>query len=730
MTSPSPISTIVRQPSHGRIRRAPRHSAYSFLDGASQPEELAARAAELGYEALALTDHDGVYGSLEFAHAAKAFGVRPITGAEVTLDGGAHVTLLVETRAGLREPLPAAHRRRMRARAGPDARIASRCRRRVAARDSSRSSNEGLVCLSGCARRRARPCATRTPRRALAGAFGRERFFVELQRPYERGDARRQRRSCATSPSTSASRRSRPATSTRTTRGARCSRTCSSRSAAAPRSTAASRSGAATARAVLRSPEEMLERFPRRPRRRRSAPASSPSGSSSTSPRSSATATPTSPTATSRRSASSRAICDARLRRALPRERHGVASAGARAARRGARADRRARARRLLPPPLRGARAGARVRAARCAGAARRGTSCRPGRGRGSSVGSIVCYLTGLSHVDPVATSLSLGRFLNRELASVPDIDLDFPRDIREKLIVARHRALRARARRARRELLDLPLARRDPRRRQGARPAVRRARAARAAHRRLEREARRRGARAAPGRASASSSRSAGARSPSSDRRDRRPAAPRLAAPGRDGRSRRGRSSSSSPCSRRRWPAASSASGTRTPAPTPASSRSTCSGSGCSRRSRTASSRSRALHGEPIDLSRIPLDDPAVYDEIQRADTVGDFQIESRAQMQSLLRTRPGEPRRPDRPGRARAAGADPGQGRAPVHRARGSGCARTRPSSPRSTTSSLREPLRDDARRRRLPGPGARGRDRARRLHASGRRRGCAAR
>src|SRR5437868_8170049 len=91
------------------------HSAYSFLDGASQPEELAARAAELGYEALALTDHDGVYGSLEFAHAAKHFGVRAITGAEVTLDiptkcsalrggpfekGGAHVTLLVETSQG------------------------------------------------------------------------------------------------------------------------------------------------------------------------------------------------------------------------------------------------------------------------------------------------------------------------------------------------------------------------------------------------------------------------------------------------------------------------------------------------------------------------------------------------------------------------------------------------------------------------------------------------------
>src|SRR6266566_9835785 len=76
------------------------HSAYSFLDGASQPEELAARAAELGYPALALTDHDGVYGSLEFAHAATAFGVRPITGAEVTLRGGAHVTLLVESSRG------------------------------------------------------------------------------------------------------------------------------------------------------------------------------------------------------------------------------------------------------------------------------------------------------------------------------------------------------------------------------------------------------------------------------------------------------------------------------------------------------------------------------------------------------------------------------------------------------------------------------------------------------
>ncbi len=61
------------------------HSAYSFLDGASRPEELAARALELGYPAMALTDHDGLYGSMEFAQFARANGLQPITGAELTL---------------------------------------------------------------------------------------------------------------------------------------------------------------------------------------------------------------------------------------------------------------------------------------------------------------------------------------------------------------------------------------------------------------------------------------------------------------------------------------------------------------------------------------------------------------------------------------------------------------------------------------------------------------------
>src|SRR3990172_5381294 len=76
------------------------HSCWSLLDGASSPDELILRARDLGYEALALTDHDGLYGSMEFAQAAKAFGIRAITGAEVTLASGCHLTLLAATSEG------------------------------------------------------------------------------------------------------------------------------------------------------------------------------------------------------------------------------------------------------------------------------------------------------------------------------------------------------------------------------------------------------------------------------------------------------------------------------------------------------------------------------------------------------------------------------------------------------------------------------------------------------
>ena len=78
------------------------HSAFSFLDGASLPDELAAAAAELGYGAFALTDHNGLSGSMEFAQAAKGLGLKAIHGAEVDLDDGRHLTLLVDTQEGWR----------------------------------------------------------------------------------------------------------------------------------------------------------------------------------------------------------------------------------------------------------------------------------------------------------------------------------------------------------------------------------------------------------------------------------------------------------------------------------------------------------------------------------------------------------------------------------------------------------------------------------------------------
>ena len=61
------------------------HSNFSFLDGGSHPEELAEEAARLGLEALAITDHDGMYGVVRFAEAARALGVRSVFGAEVSL---------------------------------------------------------------------------------------------------------------------------------------------------------------------------------------------------------------------------------------------------------------------------------------------------------------------------------------------------------------------------------------------------------------------------------------------------------------------------------------------------------------------------------------------------------------------------------------------------------------------------------------------------------------------
>ena len=76
------------------------HSNFSFLDGASPPEALAEQAARLGYTACALTDHHGLYGAVRFTQAAQRHGITPITGAEITLDDGHHLVLLVRNDCG------------------------------------------------------------------------------------------------------------------------------------------------------------------------------------------------------------------------------------------------------------------------------------------------------------------------------------------------------------------------------------------------------------------------------------------------------------------------------------------------------------------------------------------------------------------------------------------------------------------------------------------------------
>ncbi|HLV05835.1 MAG TPA: error-prone DNA polymerase [Actinomycetaceae bacterium] len=68
------------------------HSAFSFLDGASQPEELVVEAHRLGQEALAITDHDGLYGVVRFAEAARRVGLPAVIGAELTLDATERAT--------------------------------------------------------------------------------------------------------------------------------------------------------------------------------------------------------------------------------------------------------------------------------------------------------------------------------------------------------------------------------------------------------------------------------------------------------------------------------------------------------------------------------------------------------------------------------------------------------------------------------------------------------------
>ena len=452
------------------------HSAYSFLDGTSLPDELAYRAAELGHTALALTDHNSVSGSMELAHVAADANVQAIHGAEIDLDLGSGDAS--HGRGAVRRPGAAIRERahRLSSREGPahahltllvaDAHgWRNLCRILTCAHAHTRDSaggersepsvelptvlehSRGLVCLTGCAEHGIRDEATA---RGLLDAFGPGRLKVELQRPYARHDRARNRAlaalarrlgvACVASGNVHAHDRSRAelqdafvALRHRTTLDA----------------SEPLRRGNHSH--VMTTPRAMVARFADHPEAVRETLSlaellrfdltkdlgySYPGAEDENAVRKLGE------------------LCRVRLEERYPEgvrdDAHADISVDAGARARGARAQALVRLEDELCVISKLGLAGFFLLhhemlelAREVAYEVRDRDSARallePGRGRGSSVSSIVCYLTGLSHIDPIANDLLLGRFLHEDLRELPDIDLDFPREIRAALIPRVH---------------------------------------------------------------------------------------------------------------------------------------------------------------------------------------------------------------------------------------------------------------------------------------------------
>ena len=626
------------------------HSAYSFLDGASHPAELAGAAADQGHSALALTDHDGLHGTMEMAQALRPLGVRPITGAELTLDDGTHLTLLCETRQGytnLCRLITAAHWRTRRwAREGwtepaPGVRAGRRPGQDPLDGEPSvtlgeiEQHAEGLVCLSGCARDGAvasrveagdHPAAAAVARRLLR-AFGPERFRIELQRPFARNDRRRNRLLGEL-----AERLGVPCVATGNVHVHAFERVPLQDAMVAVRLGATLDESEPHRRGnsshVLAPPERMAERFREHP-----------DAVAETVRLAERLRFDLTEDLGYRYPGSEDQTADGRLAE-LCRSRMDERYGGRRI---------RAEAETRLDEELRVIRhlglSGffilhrdllelAREVAADVRGPESARRLLPPGRGRGSSVSSIVCYLTGLSHVDPIENELLLGRFLNEELTALPDIDLDFPRDVRDVLIPRVHeRYGRDRcALVAAFATFQVRSAVRDFAKALGLPPGE------------IERLAR--------------------AVDPWKTRNDIEGDVPRGGSPRWQALVRLARDAWSLPRHQSQHPGGMviSTQPLIDLCPVqPASmegrqmvqwDKDSCSDAGflkidllglgmLSAVERCVDEIAR-VRGERIDLSRIPYDDQEVYSRIQDAETMGVFQIESRAQMQSLVRTRP----------------------------------------------------------------------------------------
>ncbi|HEX3390970.1 MAG TPA: error-prone DNA polymerase [Solirubrobacteraceae bacterium] len=414
------------------------HSAYSFLDGASLPEELVHRAVALGYGALGLTDHDSLAGAMEFAMSARDTALRPIFGAEVTVtigsvsaatvyrtgDEGAyrHLTLLVRDAAGWRNLCRLLTLAHAHTRDSPD---------RHAGQPSVPIERvlehaQGLVCLSGCATHGVRDEATL---RRLRDAFGPEGLRIELQRPYARGDRARIRelvrlagglgvRTVATGDVHAhtrmrallqdafvAVREGLTLDGSEVQRRPNHSHVLTRPDAMAARFAGLGEAVAETVRLAETLTFSLIGdlgyRYP---------------GSEDHE-------------AARALRESCRAVFDERYPQGHP-----------------CRSEAAGRLEEELRIIDRLGLCGffllhhevlelAREVAVEVRGPDTARALLPPGRGRGSSVSSIVCYLTGLSHVDPIENGLVIGRFLHDDIVGMPDIDIDFPRDIRARLI-------------------------------------------------------------------------------------------------------------------------------------------------------------------------------------------------------------------------------------------------------------------------------------------------------
>lgn len=154
------------------------HSPFSFLDGASSVRDLVEAAAERGMPALALSDHNNLSAAVRFHRACVEAGIKPIIGAEVTLEGGYHLTLLAQNAGGYSELCHLlTHAHLSQPRLQP-----------AAAVEALAEHSEGIIALSGCRRGEvsslilgrkfgeAREAALR-----YRDIFGAERFFLEMQ---------------------------------------------------------------------------------------------------------------------------------------------------------------------------------------------------------------------------------------------------------------------------------------------------------------------------------------------------------------------------------------------------------------------------------------------------------------------------------------------------------------------------------------------------------------------